>query len=84
MVPTDYRLDSVVERLIQRLEGARPTHTDPAIEFNGRVLVMTASVMDAQIDLERYPMVVEVLVKPFSAAKLIATIDRALHTTLTQ
>jgi hypothetical protein len=29
MVPTDYRLDSVVERLIQRLEGARPTHTDP-------------------------------------------------------
>lgn len=30
MVPTDYRLDSVVERLIQRLEGARPTHTDPA------------------------------------------------------
>ena len=58
--------------------------TDPAIEFNGRVLVMTASVMDAQIDLERYPMVVEVLVKPFSAARLIATIDHALHTTLTQ
>jgi hypothetical protein len=29
MVPTDYRLDSVVERLIERLEGARPTHTDP-------------------------------------------------------
>ncbi len=57
--------------------------TDRAIEFHGRVLVMTASVMDAQIDLERYPMVVEVLVKPFSAAKLIATIDHALHTTLT-
>ena len=58
--------------------------TDQAIKFNGRVLVMTASVMDAQIDLDHYPMVVEVLVKPFSAAKLIATIDRALHTTLTQ
>jgi two-component system, chemotaxis family, chemotaxis protein CheY len=57
------------------------THT--AIEFNGRVLVMTASVMDAQIDLERYPIVVEVLIKPFSAAKLIAAIDRALHMTLT-
>jgi hypothetical protein len=28
MVPTDYRLDSVVARLIERLEGARPTHTD--------------------------------------------------------
>ena len=58
--------------------------TDQAIKFNGRVLVMTASVMDAQIDLDHYPMVVEVLVKPFSAARLIATIDHALHTTLTQ
>jgi CheY-like chemotaxis protein len=57
--------------------------TDPGIEFNGRVLVMTASVMDAQIDLERYPMVVEVLVKPFSAAKLVAAIEHALHMTLT-
>src|SRR5512139_2414555 len=58
--------------------------TDTAIEFSGRVLVMTASVMDAQIDLERYPVVVEVLVKPFSVAKLIAAIDHALHATLTQ
>jgi len=57
--------------------------TDTAIEFRGRVLVMTASVMDAQIDLERYPTVVEVLVKPFSAAKLVAAIDHALHMTLT-
>lgn len=56
--------------------------TDPAIEFSGRVLVMTASVMDAQIDLDRYPTVVEVLVKPFSAAKLVAAIERALHVTL--
>ena len=57
--------------------------TDAAIEFSGPVLVMTASVMDAQIDLDRYPMVVEVLVKPFSAAKLVAAIERALHMTLT-
>ena len=56
--------------------------TDTAIEFSGPVLVMTASVMDAQIDLDRYPMVVEVLVKPFSVAKLIAAIERALHMTL--
>ena len=42
--------------------------TDPAIEFNGPVLVMTASVIDAQIDLDQYPTIVEVLVKPFSAA----------------
>jgi CheY-like chemotaxis protein len=56
--------------------------TDTAIEFSGPVLVMTASVMDAQIDLDRYPMVVEVLVKPFSVDKLIAAIQRALHMTL--
>lgn len=30
MVPSDYRLDSVTARLIERLEGARPTHgVDP-------------------------------------------------------
>jgi CheY-like chemotaxis protein len=57
--------------------------TDPAIEFNGPVLVMTASVIDAQIDLDQYPTIVEVLVKPFSAAKLVAAIEHALHLTLT-
>ena len=56
---------------------------DPALEFSGPVLVMTASIMDAQVDLDRYPRVVEVLVKPFSAAKLVAAIERALHMTLT-
>ena len=44
------------------------------------VLVMTASVMDAQVDLEQYPVVVDVLVKPFSAAKLVAAVERALRT----
>ena len=56
---------------------------DPALEFSGPVLVMTASIMDAQVDLDRYPMVVEVLVKPFSAAKLVAATEHALHMTLT-
>lgn len=56
--------------------------TDAALEFSGPVLVMTASVMDAQIDPDQYPMVAGVLVKPFSAAKLIAAIERALHMTL--
>jgi len=55
---------------------------DATINFSGPVLVMTASVMDAQIDLDQYPTVVEVLVKPFSAAKLVAAIERALHMTL--
>ena len=58
--------------------------TDAALEFSGPVLVMTASVMDAHIDLDQYPAVVEVLVKPFSAAKLVAAIERALHMTLTR
>jgi CheY-like chemotaxis protein len=55
---------------------------DPAIGFGGPVLIMTASIMDSHIDLEQYPMVAEVLVKPFSAAKLIAAIERALRPTL--
>jgi CheY-like chemotaxis protein len=54
---------------------------DSTLAFDGKVLVMTASIMDAQIDLDQYPAVVEVLVKPFSAAKLIAAIERALHGT---
>jgi len=56
--------------------------TDAALEFSGPVLVMTASVMDAQIDLDQYPAVVGVLVKPFSATKLVAAIERALRMTL--
>ncbi|HET7375508.1 MAG TPA: response regulator [Anaerolineae bacterium] len=55
---------------------------DAALEFSGPVLVMTASIMDAQADLDRYPLVVEVLVKPFSAAKLVAATERALQLTL--
>lgn len=43
------------------------------------VVVMTASIMDAQIDLDQYPLVVEVLVKPFSAVKLVTAVERALQ-----
>lgn len=43
------------------------------------VVVMTASMMDAQVDLEAYPSVVGVLVKPFSAARLVAAVEGALH-----
>jgi CheY-like chemotaxis protein len=55
---------------------------DATIKFDGPVLVMTASIMDAQVDLDQYPMVVGVLVKPFSVTKLIAAIERALQVTL--
>ncbi len=57
---------------------------DAGLEFNGPVLVMTASIIEAQVDVDRYPMVVEVLLKPFSAAKLVAATERALHVTPTR
>ena len=43
------------------------------------VLVMTASIMDAQVDRDRYPNVVDVLIKPFSATRLMTAIERALR-----
>ncbi len=52
---------------------------DEAIQFSSPVLVMTASIMDARIDLEQFPLVVDVLVKPFSVAKLITAVERALR-----
>ncbi len=58
--------------------------TDSAIKFSNPVLVMTASIMDAHIDLERFPLVVAVLLKPFSAAKLVAAVERALRATLSR
>ncbi len=54
--------------------------SDPTIEARYAVLVMTASLMDAHVDRNRYPNVVEVLVKPFSTAKLVSTVERALRT----
>jgi two-component system KDP operon response regulator KdpE len=47
------------------------------IEFP--VLVMTASITDAYIDLEAYPNVIEVLIKPFSSGKLLSAVQRALR-----
>jgi DNA-binding response OmpR family regulator len=43
------------------------------------VLVMTASITDAYIDLEAYPNVREVLIKPFSSGKLLSAVLRALR-----
>lgn len=57
---------------------------DAAIKFSSPVLVMTASIMDAHIDLEQFPLVVEVLVKPFSAAKLVTAVERALRATVSR
>jgi two-component system phosphate regulon response regulator PhoB len=52
---------------------------DPSITRNFPVLAMTASIMEAQVDRQRYPNVVDVLLKPFSATRLMTAIERALH-----
>ena len=52
---------------------------DPAIELSFPILVMTASIMEAQVDRDRYPNVVDILLKPFSAMKLVSAVERALH-----
>jgi CheY-like chemotaxis protein len=54
--------------------------SDPAINLTSPVLVMTASIMDAYVDRDKYPNVVEVLIKPFSATKLVMAVERALRT----
>ena len=51
---------------------------DPQIEFGFPVLIMTASISETFIDLETYPNVVEILVKPFSTTKLLSAVERAI------
>ena len=51
---------------------------DPTFKTNFPVLVMTASLGDANIDLEPYPSVIEVMIKPFKTEKLISTVQRTL------
>ena len=52
---------------------------NPATAAKFPVLVMTASIMDAQIDRAQYPNIADVLIKPFSATRLLTAIERALH-----
>lgn len=52
---------------------------DPNMAGKFPVLVMTASIMEAQVDRDRYSNVVDVLIKPFSATRLMTAIERALH-----
>ncbi len=54
--------------------------TDPTLtDVKVPVVVMTASIMDAQIDHTHFPNVVEVLIKPFSTHRLLAAVEHALH-----
>jgi DNA-binding response OmpR family regulator len=58
--------------ILDRLSGV------PAFPVDLPVLVMTASPVDQNIILNLYPSVVEILVKPFNAGRLIAAVQRAL------
>jgi CheY-like chemotaxis protein len=52
---------------------------DPNMTGKFPVLVMTASINEAQVDRDRYSNVVDVLIKPFSTTRLMTAIARALH-----
>ncbi len=52
---------------------------DPHMTGKLPVLVMTASITEAQVDREQYSNVVDVLIKPFSTTRLMTALERALH-----
>jgi two-component system, OmpR family, KDP operon response regulator KdpE len=58
--------------LLKKIKG------DPKIKTDFPVLIMTASITDAYVDLASYPSVTEVLIKPFSTMKLVSAVERAL------
>ena len=51
---------------------------EPTLPDGFPVLIITASLGDANVDLEPYPSVIEVMIKPFKTERLIATIQRTL------
>jgi CheY-like chemotaxis protein len=53
--------------------------TDPTVTMKFPVVAMTASILEAQVDHDRYPNIVDVLIKPFSTTRLMTAIERALH-----
>jgi DNA-binding response OmpR family regulator len=53
-------------------------NSDSSLNVGFPVLVMTASLVDAHADLDQYPSVVEILIKPFKTDKLIAAVHNAL------
>lgn len=60
------------------LELLERIKNDPLIATGFPVLIMTASITDANIDLESYSNVVEILIKPFSIARLVTIVKRIL------
>jgi hypothetical protein len=52
--------------------------SDPTITDDFPVLIMTASLGDANVDLTPYPSIIEIMIKPFKTEKLISTIQRIM------
>jgi CheY-like chemotaxis protein len=51
---------------------------DPQIVSGFPVLIMTASISETFFDMETYPNVVEILLKPFSTTRLLSAVERAI------
>lgn len=52
--------------------------SDPTLTTDFPVLVMTASLGDANVDLKPYPSIIEIIIKPFKTEKMISTIQRII------
>jgi CheY-like chemotaxis protein len=65
--------DSTGWELLEQVKG------DAKIKADFPVLIMTASITEANIDRRNYPNVVDILIKPFSTTTLITAIKRSLN-----
>ena len=52
---------------------------NPRLNSDFPVLVMTASIMDAHIDLAKFPRVAKILIKPFSMGTFLSAVERILQ-----
>jgi len=59
-------------------ELLKKIENDPTIHKDFPILIMTASITDANMDLTLYPNVVQILIKPFSTVKLVAAVRQTL------
>ncbi len=52
---------------------------DPAISLDMPIIVMTASVVEAQTQVQDYPNIVKVMIKPFNIDDLVQAVTDALR-----
>jgi DNA-binding response OmpR family regulator len=54
-------------------------NSDPTLTADFPVLIMTASLGDANVDVTPYPSIIGIMIKPFKTERLISTIQRILE-----